>query len=122
MKILCICEGGNSRSATLAFLLKDGLHQDALAMGMGRASDETKNMLYKWADVIILVAGEFKDEIPKEFKSKLKVWDVGHDVYWGGASRRLIDKYKEYMQKDGFDGLKFDEAFLNWMDSSANRD
>lgn len=122
MKILCVCEGGNSRSATLAFLFKDGLYQDALAMGLRTSSEETRQMLYKWAEVIILVAGEFKNEIPEEFKSKLKVWDVGHDVYWVGASRRLVNKYKEYMQKDGFDGLKFDEAFLSWMDSSANRD
>lgn len=120
MKILCVCEGGNSRSVTLALLLKDGLHQDALSMGIRRNSEETKNMLYEWADKIILVAGKCESEIPDKFRDKLVIWDVGDDVYFGGSSRRLITKYKEYMKQDNL-GI-IDPNFLDWMDSAANRD
>lgn len=51
MKILCICERGNSRSVALAYLFKDWLGQDALSMGITASSEDTKRMLYEWAEL-----------------------------------------------------------------------
>lgn len=99
MKILCVCERGNSRSVCMAFLFKDMLHQDALAVGLTSSSEDTKRLLYEWADVIILVAGSLVDMIPDAYRGKLMVWDVGEDVYFQGFHQDLIDKCLGYMQK-----------------------
>ena len=74
MKILCICERGNSRSVALAWILKDHLGHDAVAIGAKSAGRKTLKMLCKWADKIILVDKDFKNEIPLNQKKKLKIW------------------------------------------------
>lgn len=101
MKILTVCERGNSRSVALAWILKDHMNLNAIAMGIRAADEETKEMLYKWADKIILVAGDFKDEIPEEFRGKLKVWDVGPDRFFRGFEPELLQTYADFINKDG---------------------
>ncbi len=100
MKILCICQRGNSRSVALAYIFKDVLNQDALAMGIESASDETKEMLYGWADIIILVDKSFKDEIPGEYRDRLRVWDVGPDRYFLGFHPDLLGQYDEFIKNE----------------------
>ena len=97
MKILTICEGGNNRSVCLAFFMKDELGHDAISMGIRRAGRSTKKMLYEWADKIILVDKAFQDEIPKKFKRKLLVWDVGPDRYGFWWHPELIQQYQNYI-------------------------
>jgi predicted protein tyrosine phosphatase len=97
MKILCICERGNSRSVALAYILKDGLNQDAIAMGIRANSEETKSTLYEWADHIVLVDKTFVNEIPKEYQGKLVVWDVGPDRYFLGFHPELLDQYSKFI-------------------------
>ena len=121
MKILCLCERGNSRSVALAWLLKDGMGFDALAIGMRAASEETKNMLYQWADKIILVDKDFEDEIPDEHKNKLRVWDVGKDRFFGGFSRELLAMYRNYMARDE-NWLINRPDMEGWINSEANND
>lgn len=101
MKILVVCARGNSRSVALAWILKDHMNLDAIAMGIRAAADDTKDMLYKWADKIILVAGAFKDEIPEEYRGKLKVWDVGEDRYFRGFEPDLLQQYTDFLSKEG---------------------
>jgi predicted protein tyrosine phosphatase len=98
MKILCICERGNSRSVVLAYMFKDIYGQDALAIGIRTASEETKTMLYSWADVIILVDKMFENEIPMEYGNKLKIWDVGPDRYFQGFHPELLGQYEEHIK------------------------
>lgn len=100
MKILCVCARGNSRSVALAWLFKDHLNQDAIAMGIRAAGDEVKYLLYKWAEKIILVDEEFKDEIPEEFRDKLKIWHVGGDRFFRGFEPELLQMYIDYMNND----------------------
>lgn len=100
MKILCVCARGNSRSVALAWILKDHLGLDAIAMGIEANSPETKDMLFKWADKIVLVDKSFEPQIPDEFKPKLKIYDVGGDRFFRGFEPELLNMYSEYLQKD----------------------
>lgn len=100
MKILCLCERGNSRSVALAWMLKDHFGMDALACGILSNGDELKNFLYKWADKIILVDQRFIDMIPQEYKDKLKVWDVGPDRFFRGFEPELLQAYEAYLRND----------------------
>ena len=97
MKILCICARGNSRSVALAYLLKDHLNLDAIAMGIEAASDETKEMLFNWADKLILVDNQFENKIPDQYKNKLKIWHVGGDRFFRGFEPELLNMYAEHI-------------------------
>ena len=99
MKILTICERGNSRSVMLAYLLKDGYGHDAIACGIRANTGETMDMLYKWADKIILVDKDFIPEVPQEFHSKMKVWDVGKDRFFM-PNNELLTIYQDLINKD----------------------
>ena len=101
MKILCICARGNSRSVALAWILKDHLGQDAIAMGIEAASKKTKEMLYKWAEKIILVDNQFLDQIPEEYKEKTKVWHVGGDRFFRGFEPELLQMYVNFINTEG---------------------
>ena len=103
MNILCLCERGNSRSVALAWMFKDYMlpAHNAIAGGMRTMDDETKKMLYEWADRIILVDKMFENEIPEEYKLKLKIWDVGPDRFFRGFEQSLLDTYVKYINEEG---------------------
>ena len=107
MKILCICERGNSRSSQLGWLLKDGLGHDAIAMGIRSNSGETKHMLYKWAEMIILLDEDFITEIPQEYHKKLKVWNVGKDRFFS-FSPELVSILKQFILEEGWEWTRKD--------------
>jgi predicted protein tyrosine phosphatase len=101
MKILCICARGNSRSVALGWILKDHLGHDAIAMGIEVASPETQNMLFDWAEKIILVDKTFENKIPNKYKNKLKIWDVGGDRFFRGFEPELLNMYTNYLNTEG---------------------
>ena len=101
-KILTVCSRGNSRSVALAYLLKDGLDFDAIAIGVDSASNDTKDMLYRWADLIIVVHDELAPSIPQEFHDKMRIWNVGPDRYFRGFEQDLINQYRDYMRGEGW--------------------
>jgi hypothetical protein len=82
VKILTVCSRGNVRSVTLRHFLAD--KYDVLACGVDAQSEETLNMLYGWADKIIVTSGEFISRIPKEYEEKSYLWNIGNDI-WGQA-------------------------------------
>jgi len=100
-KILCVCEGGNSRSVALAWLFKKSFGMEAISVGLRESSKETLTMLGKWADHIILTDRNLKDRIPKEWKPKLRVYHSGPDIYFKGFAETLINKFLQYLEDDG---------------------
>ena len=100
MKILTVCQRGNSRSNSLAYILKDGYGMDAIAIGLESNGEEAKNFLYEWADRIILVDKRFIEKIPEKYKEKLRVWDVGPDRFFLGVVPELMQLYQDYMKND----------------------
>lgn len=82
MRYLCVCDGGNVRSHALAYHLKWIQKREAIAVGRIHVSKETMYMLTNWADRIILMQPHMIESIPKYFRSKCIVVDVGEDR-WG---------------------------------------
>lgn len=81
MKILCVCEQGNVRSATLARLLKHQGHE-TLAAGTKRNSQDTLKMLCDWADKVYVVQKELLEGMPDS--DKIELFELGSDI-WGVA-------------------------------------
>lgn len=81
-KYLCVCAGGNVRSHSLAFILKNTYNREAIAVGHLNVSPDTMNTLCEWADVIVVLQDYMVKEIPDKFKDKLRLFDVGDDR-WG---------------------------------------
>lgn len=100
-KILTICEYGNSRSVALAWMLKEQHGKEAIAIGICCTSPETFAMMCAWADTIIVTVGHISHPILNVFGGKVKVWDVGRDVYFLGYKEELIKKYQEYINQEG---------------------
>lgn len=82
MKYLCVCDGGNVRSAALAFWLKHFAKQEAIAVGRLQVSKDTMNMLTEWADRIIIMQPHMIESISENHHDKVTVCDVGPDR-WG---------------------------------------
>ena len=82
MKVLVCCQGGNVRSVTFGFILKYKYNIDAIAASLEKNSNDTLDMLFEWADTIIVVQESMKDFIPKLYHKKLLVLDIGPDR-WG---------------------------------------
>ena len=81
-RFLCVCEGGNVRSATLAYVLHDKHGQEAIPVGLRWASPATLETLCEWADYVMLLEGWMQERIPARWGAKIRVFDVGPDI-WG---------------------------------------
>ena len=105
-KILCICQRGNSRSVALAYLFKDVFNQDAIAIGCDTAEEDTRQMLYKWAECILVVDSKLKDivhdELPERYEEKFAIWDVGPDRYFLGFHPELLNQYMRYIDEEAY--------------------
>lgn len=90
MKILVMCRGGNSRSVVMAYILKQKYNVDTLTCGYRFNSIETKNMLFTWADYIIVMTSKIFFKVPIEFRHKVLIMDVGSDK-WFKPNTQLIN-------------------------------
>ena len=92
MKILTVCQGGNCRSVGLKDLLGGTVipRPDVLACGWQWNTPETREMLYAWADLIIVMQPYIAEHVPEKYHNnpngtrRLYCFDVGPDV-WGMA-------------------------------------
>lgn len=96
MKALCICQGGNVRSVAMATELKQRYHIDALAAGYVKNSGDTMTMLFHWADVIVVMKDEYREQVPTNLHVKLRVADVGDDTYGTPSDRGLREQVKHH--------------------------
>lgn len=102
MKILCICEHGNVRSVALRYLLETIYGYDALAMGMKDNSEETKQLLYQWADKIIFLDSRLMINLPVSINQKIHLIDVGSDVWHNSQAQELHHKILKQLKKLDF--------------------
>ncbi len=110
MRFLCVCHRGNSRSVALAWILKDILHHEAIAIGIEASSLETREMLGAWADTIICVDQSCLAGIPLAYLSKTRLWHVGGDRFFRGFHPELLNLYAEFLARDaGIPKLIFEE-------------
>lgn len=90
MRILCVCEGGNTRSVTLATLLKYNYgNHDAIAMSQGKNKGETLRMLANWANMILAADYQIYVKLLQDLMAqgdgnerKVELADLGTDK-WG---------------------------------------
>ena len=100
MKILCVCEWGNNRSVTMAFLLKYVEGFETLTAGLMYNSPETLDMLYNWADKIVVPEDTLLEFIPEKYKEKIKFYNIGKDIYPRRFNQVLFYKAKALMEAD----------------------
>lgn len=98
-KILCVCENGNNRSVQFAHLLRYKYRpSDTIPVGTSMHSKETLDMLYDWADIIIVVEDKLVHKIPDEFMDKVKIWHVGEDHYPRPFNTELLVKARKLIE------------------------
>ena len=107
MKILTVCEGGNVRSVGLAQRLKAHDH-NAVAVGTMYAfasynDRQPGTMLAEWADLVVVMSAEMLPNcgIEKNYHHKLKICEVGKDVYGNPFHHDLQKLCGEWMEKEG---------------------
>ena len=101
MKVLTVCSQGINRSQVLASILKYKIG-DTIPIGVENTSPETLNMLYEWADFIVVVDARLLSLIPIEYSKKVHDWDVGEDRYPREYNKELLEIFHRYMEKDPF--------------------
>jgi hypothetical protein len=108
MNILVVCEGGNSRSVQFATILKTEFGHNAVAIGTMYALDgargrEPGTMLSRWADRIVFMAAYIvnKELIPQDCWDKIRVCELGQDVYGRGLNEDLSRKCHDFMNTNG---------------------
>lgn len=98
--ILCICEHGNNRSVTMAWLLKYVENFETLTAGLAYHTPETLELLFTWADIITVPEKKLLDLIPEKWKYKVKFYDIGEDHYPRPFNKELVDKARRLMNED----------------------
>ena len=81
-KILCLCAGGQVRSVTLGGICKYWFGHEAIAASLEKLEPDTLDMLYRWAEVIVVVEQQYLQLVPDEHAAKVRLVDIGPDR-WG---------------------------------------
>lgn len=84
--ILCVCNGGNVRSASLSTILKLVYNRNAINVGCLYLDKESISMFKDWADVIIC----FTDEAMNMFPDGILL-DVGEDKWHYSRHPELVE-------------------------------
>jgi hypothetical protein len=92
VKFLTICEGGIVRSVAMASVLRWDFGQDALPASGAKTPDDTLLMLADWADRIVVLEPRYVERIVKKHVSKIRVEDVGPDIWRNPFHPALVDK------------------------------
>lgn len=99
MRLLCVCDEGNSRSPTLASLLRYRGH-DTLAVGVQRAAPETLKMLADWSDRIILTDASQRSAFPDVHDDHVDVWPIA-DTYPRPFNKQLLEVARRFITQEG---------------------
>ena len=97
MKVLTMCQGGNSRSVAAGFLLKYKYNIDAIACSWEKNSPSTLKMLMEWADKIIVMQEHMRQYVLPEYQQKIIVIDVGPDIWCNGLHTELLQKVDSHL-------------------------
>ena len=107
VKILTVCRAGLVRSVALANVIK--LHfapVDVLNCGvgehqLGRMNQlETLEMLFKWADKIVVMESHYLGKLPLAYQGKTVICEVGPDRWNNPNHPELIGMVFDWMRKN----------------------
>ncbi len=88
-RFLTVCEGGAVRSVSLATVLRWDFQQDAIPLSAAKNGPEAVDLLCEWADYIVLMQPTFETVVPKKYSAKIRVLDVGPDIWFNPMDNRL---------------------------------
>ena len=98
--ILCVCAHGNNRSVTMAHILKYVTDFETLTAGLEYHTPETLEVLFNWADIIVVPEDKLLQHIPEQYKQKIKFYNIGEDRYPRPFNKDLYRKAKKIMEED----------------------
>jgi hypothetical protein len=84
----------------MAFILKYVENFETLTVGLLYNSPETLKMLFEWADVITVPEEKLLKLIPDKYKSKVKFYNIGPDIYPRPFNKDLFRKINTLMEGD----------------------
>lgn len=102
MKILCVCDQGNSRSPTIASVLRYSGHE-TLAVGADTAKYATLLMLADWCDKAIFTHPDQQAAFPTVGPDRAIVWDIP-DAFPRPFNPELLRLVRHLIQKEGLNG------------------
>lgn len=100
MKILCTCAEGNNRAVTFAHIIKYVPGFETMTVGLEYNSPETLELMFRWADVIVVPDDTLLELIPDHHIGKIKFYDIGPDVYPRPHNPELYARIKGLLEKD----------------------
>ena len=106
-KIVTMCQGGQVRSVGLKFLLTYRYRHEVIACGWQSNSPGTRELLFRWADYIIIMQPCMEQHVPLIYHNredgtrKLFCFDVGPDNYGNPFHPRLLEALDAMVRKHG---------------------
>ncbi len=100
IKVLTICTGGLIRSAGLADILKLKGY-DAISISHKWSEDDTFKLLSGWAEIIIAMEPKYRGRVPLLYQHKVKVMDVGEDIWYDPRHPALVSLIKGKLSEVG---------------------
>lgn len=99
-KFLCVCEAGIVRSGALAYSLRYNFGQSrVLQASHAKTTPEDLDLLGEWADYIVVLESKFAQKFLMKWKAKIRVLDVGPDVWKNPLDPKLQDIVSEAVQR-----------------------
>lgn len=102
MRILAVCENGQVRSVALTYLIKTlyGNKHEAIAVGIVRISAATREMLFTWADKIVILDksvpfnSDDYEPVPGKIylRNKVVSLSTGEDIWHDAKDQELLHK------------------------------
>lgn len=89
----------------MARVLKDtdvsGLFHDAIPVSWKFNTPETIEMLCRWADWIVVMEPYMQTFVKQEFREKVKICDVGPDIYGSPMNKMLQALCEKWARSQG---------------------
>jgi predicted protein tyrosine phosphatase len=99
MKVVAMCQGGQVRSVGLKYILRYKYNHDVLACGFEGNTKPTRDMLFEWADKIVIMQAVMMKYIPEKFRNKTICFDVGPDCFGNPFHPHLQLALESYIQE-----------------------
>lgn len=97
MRILVVCDHGSSRSVHIADQLRYRGHE-ALPIGAGKTSEETRELLAGWADLVIFTDPAQQTLFPP--LEDAQVWPI-EDAFPRPYNVQLLALVRHYLARSG---------------------